>query len=273
MLCMEPETETELQIRRLGWAGIELRAAGRSLVIDLFEDRHAMAPLIEEVTGPLPAPSAPVDVALVTHLHADHADPAAIGRAARPGVRVLRPGPAPGTDLDRAATIQAEQGLATLEAEVEVLEPWETREAGPFRVTAVPAVDGFGDPQVSWVVETAGRRILHGGDTMFHGAWWPIASRFKPFDAVFLPINGPICNFPHRLPPSPFPVAMTPEQAAAAATMLGTELAVPIHYDGIEVPGLYEQELDPAGSFVAAAARHRLESRILAPGELLTWAD
>ncbi len=267
-----PAMETELQVRRLGWAGIELTTDGRSLVIDLFEDRHAMAPFIEEVTGPLHPPSGPIDVALVTHLHADHTDAAAIGRAARPGARVLRPGPAPGTDLDRAATIMAEQGLAALDAEVEVLEPWETREAGPFQVTAVPAVDGFGDPQISWVVEAAGRRILHGGDTVFHGAWWPIASRFKPFDAVFLPINGAICDFPHRQPPSPFPASLAPDQAAAAAAILGADLAVPIHYDGIEVPGLYEQVHDPAAAFAAAAAAHDLEARILAPGEPLAWA-
>ena len=55
--------------------------------------------------------------------------------------------------------------------------PWETEEIGPFTITAVPAVDGFGDPQVSWVIAAAGRRILHAGDTLFHGSWWLIAGR------------------------------------------------------------------------------------------------
>jgi L-ascorbate metabolism protein UlaG (beta-lactamase superfamily) len=33
-------------------------------------------------------------------------------------------------------------------------------------VTAVPAVDGFGDPQVSWVIDGGGRKIIHRGDTL-----------------------------------------------------------------------------------------------------------
>ncbi|MBK5231637.1 MAG: MBL fold metallo-hydrolase [Thermoleophilia bacterium] len=262
----------ELQITRLGWAGIQLECDGHSLVIDLFETRDAMAPFIDEVTGPLPPPSGPIDLALVTHLHADHTDARAIGSALKPDGLVLRPAPAPGDDLDRAATVMAEAGLASLEAEVRVVGNWQTQKAGPFAVTPVPATDGFGDPQVSWVVEAGGRRIFHGGDTVFHGAWWPIASKFKPFDAVFLPVNGAICNFPHRQPPSPFPASLTPEGAAVAASILGTSLAVPIHFDGIHVEGLYEQGEDPGPSFVTAAAEREIDATILEPGQPIRWA-
>ena len=73
--------EEELEVRRLGWAGIQLTFDNHDLVIDLFEERNAFAPFIEEVTGELPPPSGPVDVALVPHLHADHTDPGATGRS------------------------------------------------------------------------------------------------------------------------------------------------------------------------------------------------
>jgi len=263
--------EDELVVTRLGWAGIQLEAGGRRLVIDLFEDRHAFAPFIEEVKGPLPSPTGPVDVALLTHLHADHADPAALGRAMPSGGEILRPRPAPGDDFDRYSTSAAEAGLAELAATKIEIEPWQTHEAGPFVITAVPAVDGFGDPQVSWVVEAAGRRIFHGGDTTFHGGWWPIASRFKPFDAIFLPVNGPVCDFPHRQPPSPYPVVLDPERAAVAAGMLGADLAVPIHDEGIDVPGLYEPVSGAARAFESAAAARDVRSKLLQPGDRLDW--
>jgi len=261
----------ELVVKRLGWAGLQLSVGDQRLVIDLFEERHAMAPLLEEVTGPLPSPDGPVDFALVTHLHADHTDPLALGRSLTDDGLILRPPPAPGNDWDRAATAAAEAGLASSEAKVLTVEPWQSHEIGPFTATAVPASDGFGDPQVSWVVEAAGRRILHAGDTLFHGAWWPIASRFRPFDAVFLPVNGATVDFPHRQPPSPFVVSMDPDQAAAAASMLRANLAVPIHYDGIDQPGVYKPTADAAAKFETAADARGVATEVIEPGTELLW--
>lgn len=106
-----------------------------------------------------------------------------------------------------------------------------TRDLGPFRITAVPAVDGLGDPQLNWVVQADGQRVFHGGDTMFHGYWWLIARRFSPFEAVFLPANGAVVDAPHLQPPSPLPAAMDPRQAAAAAEILDARYAVPMHYE------------------------------------------
>src|SRR5881398_3583524 len=58
-----------------------------------------------------------------------------------------------------------------------------------------------------------------------------IRMRCGPFDAVFLPVNGAVCEFPHRTPSSPLPADLDPEQAAVAAELLETPVAVPIHYD------------------------------------------
>lgn len=246
-------------IRRLGWAGIEVESDGQRLAIDpllSFGD-------LEQFVGPprteLPPPSGPLDVALVTHLHRDHADPDAL----RDVPLVLRPAVDEGEFLEVAATTAQEAIGGTAVA------PWETHTAGPFTVTAVPAVDGFGDPQVSWVVEADGRRIIHCGDTLFHGHWWRIRMRLGPFDAAFLPVNGALCEFPHRTPHSPLVADLDPEQAAVAAALLEARVAVPIHYDTIHHPPVYAQVDDPAGRFAAAAGDR---ARVLAIGEELALA-
>ena len=162
-----------MQVRRLGWAGLEITAAGRSLVVDLLEDLSPLAPIVGEARGPLPPSSQDGAVgALLTHLHADHTDAPAVARVLDPDGIVLRPQRACGEGLETIATLHAENGLAETGVATRVLEPWETTDLEPFTVTAVPAVDGFGDPQISWVIEAGNRRIFHGGDAVFHGSWW-----------------------------------------------------------------------------------------------------
>jgi L-ascorbate metabolism protein UlaG (beta-lactamase superfamily) len=258
-------------IRRLGWAGLELEADGARAVVDLFQDAAPLEPYSGRPHGPLPPPQhgGAIATALVTHLHSDHADPAAVAAALRPGDGLLlRPAPAPEGDLlHNGALVVAEQGIAERGLATQVVEPWETVERGPFAFTALPAVDGFGDPQVSWAIEAGGVRILHAGDTLFHGSWWRIALRLAPFDAVFLPVNGPRVSLPHRQPPSPFAACMDPEQAAVAAQILQARLAVPIHYDTIDGPPTYEQVQDPAGRFLAAARERGVTARVVETGE------
>ncbi|GAA2061555.1 MBL fold metallo-hydrolase [Streptomyces albiaxialis] len=257
-----------MRVRRLGWAGVEIEAGGARMVIDHVRD---LSPLFTGWTtgeGLVP-PSGKAALALVTHLHRDHADAAALADALMPGAPVLRPAPGHGDDVDNATTLLAERELAQYGLAAEVVDVWSTREAGPFRVTAVPAVDGLGDPQVNWVVEAEGRRVFHGGDTMFHGFWWLVARRFSPFDAVFLPANGAVVDAPHLQPPSPLPAALDPGQAAAAAEILGARHAVPIHYEPGQPDKIagYVEVADPEREFRAHAGRR---ARALAVGE---WLD
>jgi L-ascorbate metabolism protein UlaG (beta-lactamase superfamily) len=255
-----------MNIRRLGWAGVELESAGHTAVIDLLEDLGPMQGFVGEAKTPLPPAREGATLALVTHLHGDHTDPTAIARALDPdGGVLLRPAPAAGEFLETAALAGAEKGLEEANLpEVRVVEPWQTVTVGPFTATAVPAVDGFGDPQVSWIVEAGGVTVFHGGDTTFHGSWWLIAMRHGPVDVAFLPCNGPVCDFPHRQPPSPLPAALTPEQAAAAAHLLQARLTVPIHYGTIEAPPVYAPVDDATGAFERAATT---PVRVVEPGE------
>lgn len=261
-----------MKITRLGWAGLELESAGQLAVIDLLQNAEPMEQFMGRPQTPLPGPSrsGAAVLALVTHLHQDHTDPAAIAAALAPGGVLLRPVADDGELLEVAATAAAEQDLADLGIAQRVVAPWQSVEVGPFRATAIPAVDGFGDPQVSWVVEAGGTRILHAGDTLFHGWWWRARMRLGDLDYAFLPANAPLVDLPHRQPGSPRSAVMTPEEAAAAARILQAREAIPIHYDTIHNPPTYVQTDDPAQRFLAEAEALGVSARVVAPGELVT---
>jgi len=260
-----------LELRRLAWAGLEVRAGGGTAVIDLVEDfsrLHGATPPSSEL--PPPPREQGADVALLTHLHGDHADIAAVKRALQPGGRVVRPEAAFGGGAETALVEGPEADLEASGLPTQVITAWETVEIGPFSITALPAADGFGDPQVSWCVAAEGVRILHTGDTVFHGWWWLAAQRCGPFDVAFLPAGGAIVDLPPRQPPSPLPAGMDPQQAAVAGKLLGAKQVVPIHYGPLHEAENYKQAKDPAGTFEAAARELGVEARVLQPGELIS---
>jgi L-ascorbate metabolism protein UlaG (beta-lactamase superfamily) len=130
-------------------------------------------------------------------------------------------------------------------------------------VTPVPAMDGVGEDQVSWIVVGGGRRIFHGGDTLWHGQWYQIARQHGPFDVVFLPING--VTLRGRLQPdSGIPTTMTPEQAVATAIVLGAKKLVPIHYGVTD--GKYTERPDALNTAKREAARRGLVLEAAEPG-------
>jgi L-ascorbate metabolism protein UlaG (beta-lactamase superfamily) len=262
-----------MRLTWLGWAGVELEAGGATVVIDPLQDAGAVFAALGDraASTPLPhvvAPDAGRAVAgLVTHLHRDHADAAALAAALAPGAPVLEPPAGDGDALEELALTQAEHELAAAGLDRRRIAPWESVTAGPFTLTALPACDGVGDPQVAWLVEAEGVRVLHLGDTMFHGYWWRMAHRHGPFDVVLVPVNGAVVGFPHRRPASPLPVALDPVQAAIATGILGARLAIPIHAEGYEIDGVYEPVANAAARCAAAAAEHGVPVRILDAGE------
>ncbi|MEV6556702.1 MBL fold metallo-hydrolase [Nocardia sp. NPDC051756] len=254
-----------MKIRRLGWAGVELEFDGATLVIDAVQDSELLRSSLPEdaLTAPRQSNAA---AALVTHLHTDHADPSALRRVLAPDGIVLRPAPMVGTDADLLWTADAEKGFATSGLSTQVMSEWDAIIVGPFEITAVPAVDGLGDPQLNWVVSAGGHRIFHGGDTTFHGLWWLIARRCGPIDVAFLPINGAAVRLPHLRPASPLPAVLTPEQAATAGHILGARTVVPIHF-GLDRPPYYVEVDDSLTKFQAAAGELGVDVTVLAPGE------
>lgn len=265
-----------MELTWLGWAGVELATDdGATVVIDPLEDPRAVfAPLRADGDFAMPAVTAPRPGAavagLVTHLHRDHADAGALSAALAPGAFVHEPPVGVGDATDALALAQAEYELEQAGLPRREVAPWESVEAGPFTVTALPASDGIGDPQVAWLVEADGVRVLHLGDTMFHGAWWRIARRHGPFDVVLVPVNGARVAFPHRVPASPFPAALDPEQAAVAAEILGAKVTVPIHAEGYELDGIYHPVQGAAERFAEQAVARGVDTRLLALGETIT---
>lgn len=131
----------------------------------------------------------------------------------------------------------------------------------------MPAVDGFGDPQLSWIVEGGGKRIIHCGDTLFHASWWRIARRFGPFDVAFLPINGATVDFPFLQPPRDQEAVMTPEEAIKAARMLGARSVTPIHHGSLHRPPGYVQTMNSLARLRDAAVASDVPLTFMQPSE------
>ncbi len=250
----KPVDSAALRAQRLAWAGVRLRLGQDTLFLDPLSDPSVWGAALKD-------PLVPLDVSeggrfvLVTHRHSDHFDRVAVRQAlGDTGTLVCAP--------DMAAVASA-SGFRVRPAPL-----YEPLLLNDFTVTAVPASDGYGDPQVSWVVSGGGRRIIHCGDTLWHGAWWHIGRQFGPFDAAFLPING--ARFGWRKPVSDVHAVLTPEQAVAAAVVLGAKLLVPIHY-GLAASEDYQEIPDAEARLLAAARTRKVNVELARPGEWLTW--
>jgi L-ascorbate metabolism protein UlaG (beta-lactamase superfamily) len=249
-----------MRVRWLGWAGVEVEAQGERVVVDPLEDAGAVFAWLGDgaVAMPVPEvmPAQPGAIAgLVTHLHRDHADAAALKAVLAEDAPVCEPQGYGGNRLEQAAVAQADAELSSAKLVRRPTAAWTSVAVGPFTLTALPAVDGTGDPQVSWLIEAGGKRVLHLCDTIWHGWWWRIAERYGAPDLVLAPINGARLTFPHRQPASPLAGALDPEQAALAAELLRSDRLVPIHYGGYNLPSLYEPVSDAAERLTAASSK------------------
>ncbi|GGJ57122.1 MBL fold metallo-hydrolase [Deinococcus roseus] len=239
-----------MQIERLHWAGIKLQQGQTTLLLDTIPSPQQL-PLSVDT---------PHRFALLTHHHPDHADLPYLTGVLGSGSTLLTHADVapllPPTDL-RIRTAELHQPVQ--------LHPG----TADFTVWAVPAVDGLGDPQVSWVIDGGGKRILHAGDTLWHGRWWSIQRIYGPFDTVFLPINAPRVNL-GRFQDSGIPIVMGPEQAVAAARILQAKTVVPIHY-GRHEPGRYIETPDALQTFTRLGREAGLNLNVLQPGEVLNF--
>jgi L-ascorbate metabolism protein UlaG (beta-lactamase superfamily) len=191
---------------RLFWAGVQIESEGATLVIDLLEHAAPIRSLMGDPRLPIVFGSESLEFELVIHLHPDHYDPNTLRRKLRSDAKVLCH-PANASKIAR-------DGFTVVGITL-----YEPISVGPFKVTALPAVDGLGDPQVSFLVEAEDTKLMHFGNTLWHGHWWKIRARCGPPDVAFLPINGAITQFPN-MKPSGIPADLMPNQAAAAAAIL-----------------------------------------------------
>lgn len=242
-----------MTLKRWAWAGVSARIGDVEVFID------ARAPNAEEdAPGPALTSDAPRRFALATHHHGDHLDLAALTPLlGERGYLVVEENVARLFD-NRRVNVQP----------VRMFEPvYLSRGNAEFVAFAVPAVDALGSPQNSWVLIGGGKRIIHCGDTGWHGGWWDIGRAYGPFDVAFLPINGarPVAG---RFTDPGLPMIMNAEQAAAAAAALGARSATPIHYGAMSTPD-YVQDVDALQRFERAARRVGVAVRSMRPGDEL----
>ncbi len=262
-----------MRMRRLGWAGIELEAIGEHVVVDHMLDPGILSAFFGEERDELLAPApGGTRAALVTHLHRDHADVAAIERALPSSGTVLRPPrPRAPSALDEAATGEAEAALSQSRLDVRSCSAGDQVELGPFSATAIFASDGLGSPQVSWLIEADGTTVLHCGDTMWHGAWWDVVLAHGPIDIACLPANGVEVSYPGWEPAASVPAVMTPDQAIEAARALQARTLIPIHYNRtFEHPDYYRPVHDARETLDTLAAQRGVTVGFPDLGE---WVD
>ena len=236
----------ETQVERLTWAGIKIVEGDTTVLID---------PVATDLwDGKAPEGLVPVQAdtrrryALISHTHNDHFDVATLKTVLGDKGYVI-------CDASIASYV-ASRGLKVIPAEHYV-----PVSRGGMLFTPVPAVDGFGDKQVSWIVTTGSGRYLHAGDTLWHGSWALLGQQYGPFDAVFLPINGARVG-------SDVPAVMTPLQAVEASKQLRAKQLVPIHFGLRNAPGYIEVD-EPLQTLQRLGLEREIEIRHLRPGEPL----
>lgn len=242
------EPTDEITIQRLTWAGVKIVSGDTTLLIDAVGK--------DLWDGNAPGRLIPVEVdtrrvyALVTHAHNDHFDVDTLKAVLGDKGYVIC--------HESQATYIASRGLRVIPAIT-----YEPVARGGFVITALPAMDGFGDHQVSWLITKGDRRIFHGGDTLWHGAWKLIGDQFNGIDFVFLPINGAVVA---SEPEISTPAVMTPSQAVDAALLLKARSLVPIHY-GLDDPPFYVETPDALERTVELAQEKGMTIRPMKPGD------
>jgi L-ascorbate metabolism protein UlaG (beta-lactamase superfamily) len=251
LFCLSPILlADDVSIERLTWAGVKLVSGNTTVLVDAVGS--------DLWDGNAPEGLVPVTVdtnrryALITHTHNDHFDVETLKRVLGERGYVIC--------QDAIASYVASRGLRVIPAAM-----YTPVIRGGFVFTAVPAQDGLGAEQVSWIISTGDKRFLHGGDTLWHGKWNTIGLQHGPFDIVFLPINGARIEGD---PISEIPAVMTPAQAVDAAILLRARRLVPIHY-GLNDPPHYVEVDKPIDALRKITKRRRVPMSHLLPGESL----
>jgi L-ascorbate metabolism protein UlaG (beta-lactamase superfamily) len=247
-------------LRFIGTATVLLRYANITVLTDPnFVPRGTEIPLgygmhTRRLTDPamrideLP----PVDLVLLSHLHADHFDDIARERLPRSMPIVTTPD---------AAEQLAEDGFAALQP----LDTWEMHEhrvpAGRLRITAMPGKHAPAGLQVAlpevmgsylefWEGDEAdpSLRVYITGDTVMYEGLREIPDRVPAIDLALLHLGGTRVMG--------VTVTMDADQGVELLEAVRPSVAVPIHYND------YEAFKSPLGAFVAAVDRAGLGDRV-----------
>lgn len=179
----------QLEIHWLGHDGFRLECDELTVYLDPFGVR----------AGP------PAHLILITHEHYDHCDPVSVAALAAEGTLIVAP---------RACTRR-------LHEPIRVIAPGETAVVAGVPVEAVPAYNvrrPFHPREaggVGYLLELAGERIYHAGDTDFI----PEMQSLPPVDVALLPVSGTY--------------VMDADEAVEAARAIRPRCAIPMRWGSI----------------------------------------
>jgi L-ascorbate 6-phosphate lactonase len=251
-----------LALAWLGQAGFVVQAGNGIALIDPFlapydGRRYESSLLPERAQG--------VNLVLCTHEHVDHFDAASAPAIAKASPGAIFVVPTPIVDMVIESGIGGDR--------VTGIQPGEVLEVAGFTIRAVPAMHGvtmedaygFGEKLsgglirfVGYVVDAAGVRLYHAGDTI-HYPGMEATLRELSLDLALLPING---RDPGREARG-IVGNLSEREAAWLAGAIGAQAVVPMHYDlfarnrGYPSRLVESVERDHPGTHVLVPARDR----------------
>ncbi|HYZ88346.1 MAG TPA: MBL fold metallo-hydrolase [Myxococcales bacterium] len=212
------DPEASLSAVWVGHATVLLRLGHRFVLTDPNLGGNIV--VLRRVTPPslTPGELPPLDVALVSHLHADHFDKWTLRRISHRTEVIYPHG--------------GETYMGAVEQPTRALKPWETVDEAGLRITAVPVrhvggryvVDAlWNHASTGYVIEGAGRTVFFAGDTGYDPkAFKEIGRRFPNIDLALIPIaparGG---NRNHA----------DPKEALQILEDVGARYMIPIHFE------------------------------------------
>lgn len=221
---------------------------------------------LRRVVAPPPTHSADADVAVVSHLHADHLHLPSLRRLS-PTTRVVAPHGTAGVLARR---------LPGLAARVEEVGAGQSIQVGDVQIAGTAAWhDGrrlpgsrHRGPALGFLLRAPGSLVWFAGDTGLFDAMGDIG----PIDVALVPVGGwgPTLGRHH----------LDPEQAAEAVRRVGARYAIPIHYGTFWPTGLravapeqFRRKCVDPGRRFAAALGTAAQPHVLVPGSSVEIAD
>lgn len=216
---------TSIQATWIGHASWLVQAGGCSVLVDPIFSSHCSPIRLPNFRRHQPPglkadQLPPLDAVLLTHSHYDHLD--------LPSLRQL-PDEPPLIIADGHARWLRRKGFPNTSE----CAWWECTEPRPgLRIHAVPArhftartpFDRNRGHWCGWIIEVAGSRIYHAGDTAYDPAFREIGERFSPIDLAILPIGA---YAPRWVMQS---VHVTPPEAVAIHREVGARHSLASHW-------------------------------------------
>ncbi|HVC20395.1 MAG TPA: MBL fold metallo-hydrolase [Vicinamibacterales bacterium] len=190
-----PAAGGNIEITPLYHASVQIEYAGKVIQVDPTKQGNDF--------GPKPA-----DIILVTHIHSDHFQPAALAQLRGPATKVIAP-----------ANVAAELHGAI------VMKNGDRRTVDGIRIEAVPMYNMTRGPAPGkfyhpkglgngYILTLGGKRVYLSGDT----ECTPAMRRLRHIDVAFICMN--------------LPYTMPPLEAAACVKLFKPKIVYPYHYRG-----------------------------------------